>query len=184
MQADGTGARVVTDSLELQGSPAWTPDGAFITSAANERGVPHLFKAPVNGGAATIFLHDYSVDPAWQPQGRFVVYSGPDIGTSFSVKAATPDGAAYSLPRLQKLTRGARHLKFLSAGHELAFLKGGIEHKDLWLIDPETGAERQLTNLPGDFNIRDFDISMDGHEAVLERVEERSDIVLLELGGR
>ena len=66
-------------------------------------------------------------------------------------------------------------------GHGLAFLRGGIEHKDLWLMDPETGAERQLTNLPGDFDIRDFDISPDGREVVLERVQERSDIVLLDL---
>jgi hypothetical protein len=48
-------------------------------------------------------------------------------------------------------------------------------------MDPETGAERQLTKLPGDFDIRDFDISPDGREVVLERVQERSDIVLLDL---
>ena len=48
-------------------------------------------------------------------------------------------------------------------------------------MDPETGVERQLTNLPVDFDIRDFDISPDGREVVLERVQERSDIVLLDL---
>ena len=181
MQADGTNARVVADSLELQGSPAWTPDGRSITSAANDHGVPHLFQVPIDGGPPAVFLRDYSVDPAWQPSGRFVVYSGPDIGTTFSVKAVTPDGLAHSLPSLTTLTRGARHLKFLSGGRGLAFLRGGIEHKDLWLTDPETGAERQLTNLPGDFDIRDFDISPDGREVVLERVQERSDIVLLDL---
>ena len=96
MQADGTNARVVADSLELRGSPAWTPDGRSITSAANDHGVPHLFQVPVDGGPPTVFLRDYSVDPAWQPSGRFVVYSGPDIGTTFSVKAVTPDGARVS----------------------------------------------------------------------------------------
>jgi Tol biopolymer transport system component len=182
MQADGTNARVVADSLELQGSPAWTPDGRSITSAANDHGVPHLFQVPIDGGPPATFFHDYSIDPAWEPSGRFVVYSGPDVGTMFSVKAVTPNGLAQSLPRLITLTRGARHLKFLSGGRGLAFLRGGIEHKDLWLADPETGAERQLTNLPGDFDIRDFDISSDGREIVLERVQERSDIVLLDLG--
>ena len=182
MQADGTNARVVADSLELQGSPAWTPDGRSITSAANDHGVPHLFEVPVDGGPPAVFLRDYSVDPAWQPFGLFVVYSGPDIGTTFSVKAVTPDGLAHSLPRLTTLTRGARHLKFLSGGREIAFLRGEIEHKDLWLMNVETGAERQLTNLPGDFDVRDFDISPDGREVVLERVQERSDIVLLDLG--
>ncbi len=181
MQADGANARVVADSLKLEGSPAWAPDGRSITSAANDHGVPHLFRAPIDGGPPTVILRDYSVDPAWQPSGRFVVYSGPDIGATFSVKAVSPDGFAHLLPRLTTLTRGARHLKFLSGGRGLAFLRGEIEHKDLWLMDPDTGAERQLTNVPGDFNIRDFDISPDGREVVLERVQERSDIVLLDL---
>jgi dipeptidyl aminopeptidase/acylaminoacyl peptidase len=59
-------------------------------------------------------------------------------------------------------------------------LRGDIQHKDLWLTDLETGAERQLTNLAPGFDIRDFDISADGREVVLERVQERSDIVLLD----
>jgi acetolactate synthase small subunit len=60
-------------------------------------------------------------------------------------------------------------------------LRGDIQHKNLWLIDLETGAERQLTNLTTDFDIDDFDISPDGREVVLERVQERSDVVLLDL---
>jgi Tol biopolymer transport system component len=184
MQADGTNRRVVADSLELQGSPAWTPDGRSITSAVNDHGVPHLFQIPVDGGPASVFLRDYSIDPAWQPSGRVVVYSGPDIGTTFSVKAVTPEGVIHPLPRLTTLTRGARHLKFLSGGRRLVFLRGSIEHKDLWLTDLDTGAERQLTDLPDDFDIRDFDISPNGLEVVLERVQERSDIVLIDLAGR
>ena len=181
MRADGTDPRVVADSLEFQGSPAWTPDGRSITSAATDNGAPHLFQVPADGGHVAVFLRDYSLDPAWQPGGRFVIYSGPDIGTTFLVKAVTPKGVPHPFPRLTNLTRRARHLKFLPAGGGLAFLRGSIEHKDLWLTDPDTGAERQLTNVPGDFDIADFDISPDGHEVVLERVEERSDIVLLDL---
>lgn len=60
------------------------------------------------------------------------------------------------------------------------YLRGEIQHKDLWLVDLETGAERQLTNLAPDFDIRDFDISPDGREVVLERVQECSDVVLLD----
>jgi hypothetical protein len=56
-----------------------------------------------------------------------------------------------------------------------------IEHKNLWAVDLDTGAERQLTNLPTDFNVRDFDVSADGRELVLERVQNRSDVVLIEL---
>jgi dipeptidyl aminopeptidase/acylaminoacyl peptidase len=69
----------------------------------------------------------------------------------------------------------------LPGGRALVLLRGEIQHKNLWLIDLETGAERQLTNLTPDFDIRDFKISPDGREVVLERVQERSDVVLMDL---
>jgi Tol biopolymer transport system component len=180
MQADGTNVRMVTDSLDLHGAPAWAPDGQSITSAADEHDVPHLFRVPVDGRSPGPFVQEYSVDPTWAPDGRFVVYSGPDIGTTFSVKAVTAEAAAHPLPDLT-LTRGARHLTFLPGGRTLVFLRGEIQHKNLWLIDLETGAERQLTNLTPDFDIREFDISPDGREVVLERLQERSEVLLLDL---
>ncbi|HYL11263.1 MAG TPA: protein kinase [Candidatus Acidoferrales bacterium] len=180
MQADGTGARVVANSLDLQGAPAWAPDGQSITSAANDHGVPHLFRVPLDGRSPALFVQEYSVDPAWAPDGRFIVYSGPDIGTTFSLKAVTAEGAARPLPALT-LTRGARRLAFLPGGRALVFLRGGIQHKNLWVIDLETGTERQITKLSPDFDVGDFDISPDGREVVLERVQERSDVVLLDL---
>jgi hypothetical protein len=60
-------------------------------------------------------------------------------------------------------------------------LRGEIGHKNLSLIDLNTGAERQLTHFAPEFTVRDFDISPDGREIVLEQVEEHSDIVLIEL---
>src|SRR5271168_4593660 len=183
MQADGTNPRIVADSLDLQGAPAWAPDGQSITSAASDHGIPHLFRVPIDGRSPTPFVREYSVDPVWSPDCRFVVYSGPDIGTTFSVKAVTAEAAPHPLSALT-LTRGARHLAVLPGGHAIVALRGQIQHKDLWLIDLDTGAERQLTNLPPEFDIQDFDVSPDGHEVVLERVQERSDAVLLDLPRR
>ncbi len=179
MQADGTNARIVTDSLALQGAPAWAPDGQSITSAADDHGTPHLFRVPLDGHSPVPIVREFSVDPAWAPDGSFAVYSGPDIGTTFAVKSVTADAATHPLPALT-LTRGARHLAFLPGGRTLVLLRGDIQHKNLWLINLDTGAERQLTNLPPEFDIRDFDISPDGREVVLERVQERSDVVLLD----
>jgi Tol biopolymer transport system component len=179
MRADGTNARVVTDSLSLQGAPAWAPDGQSITSAADDHGVPHLFHVALDGSSPALFVREYSVDPAWAPDGGFIVYSGPDIGTTFSLKAFSTGAATHALPTLT-LTRGARHIAFLPGGRSLVLLRGEIQHKNLWLIDLESGAGRQLTNLPPDFDVRDFDISPDAREVVLERAQERSDIVLLD----
>jgi Tol biopolymer transport system component len=180
MQADGSKARIVTDAVDLQGTPAWAPDGQSITSAADDHGAAHLLRIPLDGRPPTVFVKEYAIDPAWSPDGRFVAYSGPDIGTTFTVKAVTAEAATHAMPALT-LTRGARHLGFLAGGRALVLLRGDIQHKNLWLIDLETGTERQLTNLNADFDVRDFDISPDGREIVLERVQERSTVLLLDL---
>jgi Tol biopolymer transport system component len=179
MQADGTNAHAVTDSLDLQGEPAWARDGRSITCAVNEKGVPHLFRISLAGGARVPFIKEYSVDPAWAPEGGFVMYSGADIGATFSIRAARYDGAAYRMPSVT-LTRGTRHIAFAPGRRSVILLQGEIEHKDLWAIDFDTGARRRLSRLPGDFNVREFDLSRDGSEVVLERVQEHSDIVLVD----
>ena len=179
INADGTNARVVTSSLELRGAPAWAPDGRSITSAANVDGMPRLFRISLDGATAPL-TPDYGVDPAWFPGGDFLVYSGPDIGTTFAVKAASRDGKPHAVPSLT-LTRGSRRLRFLPGRRALIVMRGDIEHKNLWLVDLDTGTERQLTNLAADFDVRDFDVAPDGREIVIERVQERSDVVLIEL---
>lgn len=183
MNSDGTDSRIVTDSLELNGSPAWTPDGQSLTVAGNDHGIPHLYRVAMTGGRPAPFLREYSLDAVWSPDGGIVAYSGPDIGTMFSVKAATAAGVAHALPPLT-LTRGARHLVFVDEGRKLVFLRGEMQHQNLWLVDLATNAEQQLTYLDAEFNVRDFDVSPDGREIVLERVQERSDVVLLDRAGK
>ena len=180
IQADGTNAHVVTDTLDPQGNPTWSPDGQSIVTAANDQGVPHLYRVPVDDGSPAILLGEYALDPTWSPDGRFIVYSGPDVGTRFSVKAITPQAVVHPMPELI-LPRGSRRMVFLRKGSSLVLLRGEIQHKDLWLIDLETGAERQLTKLAPDFTISDFDISPDGSEVILERVQEQSSVALLDL---
>ena len=183
MMADGANPRILTDSLDLQGDPAWEPDGEAVVTAALEQGTPRVFRVPLNGGTLKPLFAEQALDPAWSPDGRFVVFSGPDVGTTFSLKAARPDGSAYAVPPLT-LTRGTRHLAFLHGGQSVVVLRGEMQHKDLWLIDLRTGSERQLTDLPTDFDVRDFDLSPDGHEAVLERIQDGSEVVLVELARR
>ena len=179
MESDGSNTRLLNDALDLQGNPAWSPDGTAITIAAKDHGEPHLYRIPVNGEKPTMVTSEYALDPAWSPDGSDVVFSGADIGTNFSVSAITSTGAAQKLP-LTSLPRGARHVVFLPGGKSLLVLMGEMQHKDIWSIDLATGAKRQLTNFSPDFEIRDFDLSPDGREIIVERQQRQSDIVLID----
>lgn len=180
---DGTGTRIVTSSLELQGAPVWAPDSQSITIASILDGTPRLFNVPLDGSAPSSLVSEHSTDAAWSHDGTVVVYSGADVGTTFQLKAVTATGEASSLPALT-LTRGARHVAFLPGGRTLGVLRGEMGHKNLWLIDLATGAERQLTDFGPDFTVRDFDISADGREIVVEQVQQHSDLVLIDIPRR
>ncbi len=179
MDADGSHARVVADSLELRGSPDWAPDGQSVVMSALHEGKPNLTRVFLDGTAPISLTSEYSIDPAWSPDGKFVVYTGSDVGTTFPLRAATADGHPYPLPGIM-LSRGARRISFLSNSQSLAILTGGIGHKSLSLLDLQTGAQRTLAELPPGFNIRDFDISDDASELMLERVEGNSYAALIE----
>src|SRR6516165_7755927 len=135
-------------------------------------------RIPLNGDAPLPLIAEYSLDPVWSPDGRFFIYSGADVGTTFPLRAAAADGRPYPLPSVM-LTRGARRVAFLHDAQQLVILRGEIGHKDLWLLDLTTGAQRMLTQLPADFTIGDFDISADGTEIVFDRQQPNSYLALI-----
>jgi dipeptidyl aminopeptidase/acylaminoacyl peptidase len=179
MDSNGTHARTVTDSLALRGSPAWAPDGQSIVSAVVQGGEPRLTKIPLDGGAPLVLVSEYSIDPTWSPDGQFLLYSGPDVGTTFAVRAVAADGRPYPLPALI-LSRGARRLVFWRDTRSVVVLRGDVSRKNFWLVDLQTGAERQLGELTPEPAIGDFDVSRGGDEIVFDRVEKNSEIALIE----
>jgi hypothetical protein len=157
----------------------WSPDGQSLISAVVYDGQPRLTRIFLNGDSPQTLIGEYSIDPVWSPDGRFLVYSGPDIGTTFPVRAVAADGRPYAIPSLI-LTRGARRVVVLSDPPSLIVLRGDIGHKDLWVVDLQGRGEHPLTTLPRDFTVDDFDISADGTELILDRLEENSDMALIE----
>jgi tricorn protease-like protein len=59
-------------------------------------------------------------------------------------------------------------------------LRGEIGNKNLWQVDLDTGMQRQLTSLSRNFVIKDFDVSSNGQEIVFDRVQENSDLLLID----
>ena len=182
MNADGTGARPLAESLEVRGGGAWSPDAEKVAVAVDQGNGPQLFLVPRDNGAPRAVSTEYSIDPVWSPDGAFIVFSGRQLGPGFPVQAVTPEGKPVPLPPLT-LSRGDR-FRFLPGGGALVLLKKEGSRRDFWLFDLATGSQRRLTDFGAEYAIQDFDVSADGQEIVFDRVKGASDIVLIELPGR
>ena len=176
---DGKNPKAVNRTLALRGDLAWAPDSQSIVGAIVSDGEPRLARIFLDGTLPQSIVSDYSIDPVWSPDGKYFVYTGAQVATIFPLRASAPDGRPYNMPGLI-LTIGARRVAFARNSGSLVFLRGGIDRKDFWQLNPQTGTERQLTDLPASFVIGDFDVSPDGAEVVFARVQESSSVVLIE----
>jgi Tol biopolymer transport system component len=181
MDSDGREVRAVTRSLNLRGNPAWAPDGRSIVSAVLRDGEPRLMSIYLDNSPPSPLVSEYSIDPVWSPDGQFLIYSGADVGTTFPLRAVARDGRPYPIPTLI-LTRGARRVAFGPDADSIVLLRGDMGHKNFWLVDLRTGAERQITELVPDIAISDFDLSRDGSAVLFDRTQESSRIALIERG--
>jgi dipeptidyl aminopeptidase/acylaminoacyl peptidase len=176
---DGQNPKALSRTLALRGDLAWAPDSQSILGAIVSEGEPRLARILLDGTLPQSIVSDYSIDPVWSPDGKYFVYTGAQVATIFPLRASAPDGRPYQMPGLI-LTIGARRVAFVRNSGSLVFLRGGIDRKDFWQLNPQTGTERQLTDLPAGFVIGDFDVSPDGAEIVFARVQENSGVVLIE----
>ena len=102
-----------------------------------------------------------------------------EIVQSVFLREVGADGQAGPQPNIV-LSRGARRLVFVPGMHAIVVLRGEMDRKNFWLIDLDSGRERQLTNFAANFLSGDFDISPDGREIIFDREEDNSDLVLIE----
>ncbi|HEY0745360.1 MAG TPA: hypothetical protein VGD63_01565 [Steroidobacteraceae bacterium] len=179
IDSDGSNARLIADNLPLRGELAWAPDSQSLVGAIVRNGEPRLARIFLDGKPPQPMASEYSLNPAYSSDGKYLYYSGADVGTNFPLRTLGPDGRPYAMPSLI-LTRGARRVAFLRNSQSLIILRGEIGHKNFVLWDPKSGAERQLTDLPGNFSIGDFDVTPDGQEIIFDRVQETSGIALIE----
>ena len=76
--ADGSGLKQMTRTVEDESSPCWSPDGNWICYASKQGGVRGLFKVPASGGAAQrIVTRGVSnpSEPDWSPDGKWIVFT-------------------------------------------------------------------------------------------------------------
>jgi hypothetical protein len=142
-----------------------------------------LFKIAATGehaGQPVKIADGEAVNPVWASGGELIVYAGPFVGGQATLFAVRPDGAAADFPPVRVSPGGYR---FVPGGTALVYLPRP-ESIDFWVLDLGTKQSRPLTRLANHGTIRRFDITPDGTHIVFDRVQQNSDIVLIELPKR
>jgi Tol biopolymer transport system component/predicted Ser/Thr protein kinase len=178
-RSDGNGAKPVAEKLDLRGPASWSPDGAWIAVTADTGEGSRLFKIPADGGEPVQLTSKLSFDPVWSPDGQLIVYYDGTVGGSiFPIRGVRPDKTAVPLPNVGYHGEFEGY-RFLPNG-KLVILQGDFRAQDFWELDLSSGAKRRLTQLKPGYAVRSFDISPDGKEILFDRVQENSDIVLID----
>ncbi len=178
--ADGTGARPLAEHLDLRGSPSWSPDGRFVAVAADAGQGPMIYRVPVDGGVPERLTEQVSSNALWSPDGRTILYDDRTGGGAFfPVRALRLDKTPAERPDFSSHSDWEA-VRFTPDGN-VVFLQGDFRYQDFWLANLATGEKRRLTKLKPGYSVRSFDISPDGKEIVFDRVQENSDIVLIDL---
>jgi serine/threonine protein kinase/Tol biopolymer transport system component len=181
MASDGTRLHSLSSDVDIRGTASWSPDGAWIVAAGSDRDGAGLFKLPVSGGSPVRIATGPFLDPVWSPRGDLIVFSGTQVFTLTPLVAVRPDGTPVKLPEINVQREGER-ARFLPDGTGLVYMLGStMAGQDFWLLDLDTMRSRRLTHLSSSAVMRTFDITPDGSRIVFDRLQENSDILLIDL---
>jgi Tol biopolymer transport system component len=188
MTSDGANPQPLVSSLEIREAPSWSPDGKTLACTGSDGKRPGLFLVALDGTAPVRLYDRLCYLPLWSPDGRYILFAEYITGALMQLKAITPEGRPFPLPAIMlrntSLRATSTAYRFLPDGKSLVLQEGEWRRPQFSLVSLETGARRPLTDLKPGRPTRSFDVTPDGKRIIFDRVQENSDIVLIELAER
>jgi len=185
MTSDGANPLPLAPLLRVREEPAWAPDGKALAVVGDDDKGPGLFLVPLDGASPVRLYNQRCRFPLWSPDGHHILFAEYFQGPQMHLKAVTPDGTPAPLPEIRltvtQLPKNLTPYRFMPDGKSLVLQDGGWRTQQFFLVSLATGERRQLTSLKTGRPIRSFDVAPDGKQILFDRVQENSDIVLIEL---
>src|SRR5262249_41225041 len=130
---DGSEVRPFAESIDVRGTPGWTPDSKWVITGGSDASGPGLFRIAMSGGEIQRLSNKPDLDPVASPDGSLIVYSGRTVGYWCPLLAMRPNGEPVDLPPIRLLANGERY-RFLPDGKGLIYMQGAFVTQDFWLL--------------------------------------------------
>ncbi|HJR60345.1 MAG TPA: protein kinase [Vicinamibacterales bacterium] len=180
LSSDGGDLQSLAESIDIDGSVCWSPDGSWITAGGIDDRGSGLFKIPLDHGAPVRLIAGTARDPVWSSSGDLIVYTGANVSVDAPLLAVRADGTNVELPAIRLRVEGKRY-RFVPNGRALVYAQGPFPAQDFWLLDLVTKKSRQLSRFNNSAATQSFDVTVDGKQIVFDRLRQNSDIVLIDL---
>lgn len=149
MPSAGGEVRRLTGGFSTTGGLDWAGDGRSLVLSATLRGTYELWRVPVAGGEPELLptKGHRALHPDCGGEDGPLVYVDSVLDTELEIRAlATPEQAQTVAPST-RLDTGAR---FSPDGRTVLFVSERSGSRELWLLDRDSGAVRQLSAFAGD----------------------------------
>jgi Tol biopolymer transport system component len=141
-----SGLRRITNDIENEEDPSWSPDGTQIVYQRGGEGTSDIAIVPAAGGQPIHLTDDgQSWNPGWSPDGSLIVFSAPspEDEDNFDLWVMRPDGS-HRRPLLD--SGGNDYLPVWSPdGSRIQFTSDVAGNRDVWVADADGSGLRPLT---------------------------------------
>lgn len=143
---DGTGMRRITSSSAIDTAPTWAPNGRLLAFTSDRGGSPQIYVTDADGTEARRLdpqSGSYNDSATWSPDGEYILFVSRE-GGEFNILKIGMTGKT-----LLRLTSGVgmnENPSWSPDGRHITFASNRSGAHQIYIMDPDGGNIRQLTN--------------------------------------